>query len=46
MICTCDDGECLFHTQLMDLLHQQYGHGMYIVEYRSEHLSHPIYLAF
>ena len=43
---THDGGECFFHTQLMDLLHQQYGHGMYAMEYRSEHWSHPVYLAF
>jgi len=44
--CTRDGGECFFHHKLMDLLHQQYGQGMYAVEYRSEHWSHPEYPSF
>ena len=30
----------------MDLLHQQYGQGMYAVEYQSEHWIHPEYPSF
>lgn len=35
--CAHDGGRCFFHHKLMDLLHQQYGHGMYVVEYQTEH---------
>ena len=43
---TRDGGECFFHRELTRLVDQQLGHRMFIVEYRSEHWSHPEYLVF
>jgi hypothetical protein len=40
-ITTRDGGENFFHTELLDLLHSQFGVGMYGVEYHSEFWSHP-----
>jgi hypothetical protein len=45
-VCTRDGGECFFHSELKRLLDQQLGHGMFSVEYRSEHWSHPDYPAY
>jgi len=42
-VCTRDGGESFFYSELKRLLDQQLEHGMFAVEYRSEHWSHPEY---
>jgi hypothetical protein len=44
--CFHDSGVCFFHWRLHDLLHHQFGFGMFSIQYESTHWSHPRYEAY